>query len=525
MIRINQCKLSIHQNLDELRNVIMKKLKINDSIPFTYTIFKESIDARKGELNFIYTVDVTIEHEDAYLRNKNLDLVKTPHFEYHMPEVVDLKKKIAVIGFGPAGIFAALLLAQAGLKPEVFERGGSVDERVEHVNEFWEKGILNEQSNVQFGEGGAGTFSDGKLTARTKDLRSGKVLEEFVRYGAPKEILYEAHPHVGTDLLRGIIKNMREEILRLGGIVHFNSSVDDFIFDEKVTLKVKDKTYLFDDVILAIGHSARDTFSVLAKNNVAMESKPFAVGVRIEHPQAFINKAQYKEFASHPRLGAAEYRLAHTCQGGRGVYTFCMCPGGSVVASSSQAGLLVCNGMSLNARSEENANSAILVQVNQNDFGHELFDGLNFQIELERKAFELGGGNYQAPVQCVKDFILGIPSTQLGKVKPTYSCGVTPSNLHSLFPTFISESLTEGLKGFNHKIPGFLMDDAVLTGVETRSSSPIRILRDVNSLQSIHCASLYPCGEGGGFAGGIVSAAIDGLKCAEKCIEKYRKGK
>lgn len=529
MIRINQCKLSIDQEINGLRQVIKNKLKLKENVPFTYTIFKESIDARKGEIHFIYTVDVTIENESQYLKRKDPDIVTTPQFHYIMPDLSNMNHlgKVIVVGFGPAGLFAALLLAQAGVKPIVYERGECVDERVVSVQKFWDERILNANSNVQFGEGGAGTFSDGKLTARTKDLRSGKVLEEFVRFGAPKEILYEAHPHIGTDLLRGIIKRMREEIISLGGEVHFNSCVNEFIFedDQIKAIKVHGERVECDELVLAIGHSARDTFQALEKSQIAMEAKPFAVGVRIEHPQAFINQAQYKEWANHPRLQAAEYRLTHTCKSGRGVYSFCMCPGGCVVASASSEGLLVTNGMSYNARDLENANSALLVQVSPRDFGSQLFDGMNFQMELERKAFELGGSNYQAPIQLVRDFMNRVPSTTLGKVKPTYDCGVTPSNLHDLFPAFISEALMEGLMGFDQKMKGFKMDEAIMTGVETRSSSPIRILRSSDTLESMNKKNVFPCGEGGGYAGGIVSAAIDGLRCAEKIIENYQRSK
>lgn len=526
MIRINQCKLRIDQDISELSILIKNKLRIKD-IPFTYTIFKESVDARKGEIHFIYTVDVTIENETIYLKRKDPDIVLTPQFHYEMPNLKGLNQsgRVVIVGFGPAGLFAALLLAQVGLRPIVYERGEGVDERVLSVQKFWEERILNENSNVQFGEGGAGTFSDGKLTARTKDLRSGKVLEEFVRFGAPKEILYEAHPHIGTDLLRGIIKQMRSEIIALGGEVHFNTCISEFQVEERKLkgIQVQGEFVDCDDLILAIGHSARDTFVALEKSHIAMEAKPFAVGVRIEHPQSFINQAQYKTMVNHPRLRSAEYRLTHTCKSGRGVYSFCMCPGGSVVASASSAGMLVTNGMSTHARDLENANSALLVQVSPKDFGDQLFAGMNFQIQLEKKAFELGGSTYQAPIQLVKDFMNNVASSALGSVKPTYSCGYTLSNLHDLFPPFISEALMEGMEGFHQKIKGFKMDDAIMTGVETRSSSPIRIIRDANTLESINCEGLFPCGEGGGYAGGIVSAAIDGLRCAEKIIEKYQR--
>lgn len=526
MLRITQLKLTIDQPIEALREVIKKKLNCKHD-DFTYTIYKESIDARQRENEFIfsYTADVVIKDEERYLKRKNPDIQISPLKEYQLCKhgTKKLKERVAVIGLGPAGLFAGLLLAQAGFKPLILERGEAVDERVLSVERFWQQGILNEASNVQFGEGGAGTFSDGKLTSRSKDLRSHKVLEELVRFGAPKEILYQAHPHIGTDLLRGVVKAMREEIKRLGGEVRFNSYVEEILIENgKVhALKCNEETIRIEAVILACGHSARDTYRMLIDKKVAMEAKAFAVGVRIEHPQALINQAQYKQYANHPRLKAAEYRLTMTTSKGRGVYTFCMCPGGSVVASTSLANHVVTNGMSLHARDGENANSAMLVQVNPSELGEDLAAGIEFQEKLEQAAFVAGGSNYQAPVQLVKDFLNHQPTTQLGTVKPTYPCGVKGIDFHDLFPPFISESLAEGLIAFDRKLKGFAMDDALMSGVETRSSAPLRILRDQERCESINVQGLYPCGEGAGFAGGIVSAAIDGLRCAEKIIEKY----
>jgi uncharacterized FAD-dependent dehydrogenase len=409
-----------------------------------------------------------------------------------------------------------------GYKPLVLERGEAVDDRVKSIDAFWTKGELNPKSNVQFGEGGAGTFSDGKLTSRVKDLRGRKVLQELVKAGAPEEILYKAHPHVGTDLLRDIVKNIRKEIIALGGEVRFGAQVAKFEIENQqlrgLTLTSGEEIAV-EQAILAIGHSARDTFSELYERGVRMTAKPFAVGVRVEHPQTVINQAQYKEFAGHPRLGAAEYRLTYKASNGRGVYTFCMCPGGLVVPAASETGHLVTNGMSEHARNQENANSGLLVQVFPEDFGsdHPLA-GVAFQRDLEKKAFELGGSTYQAPAQLVGDFLKNQPSTAMASVTPSYALGVTPTDLTDLFPDYINTALKEALTGLDQKLHGFAMADAVMTGVESRSSSPLRINRDEESFQSVSTKGLYPSGEGAGFAGGIVSAAIDGLKCAEALI-------
>ncbi|MCL2560569.1 MAG: hypothetical protein FWE07_08790 [Turicibacter sp.] len=527
MIRVSQLKIDIKQSKDELKSLVAKKLKINESDIQEFRIFKESTDARRGTITFVYTVDITVPNEAKLLAKNVTNVIKTPNLSYNMPDscAQPPAKRPVVIGFGPAGMYAALLLAQCGYQPIVLERGGCVDERANTIENFWQNGVLDPESNVQFGEGGAGTFSDGKLTTRVKDLRGRKVLEELVKAGAPDDILYVSHPHVGTDLLRGIIKRIREEIIRLGGDVRFHTKVDDFIIqDNQIQGVVTSEKEIIEshDVILAIGHSARDTFEKLYERQIAMMSKPFAVGARIEHPQSVIDKAQYKEFAGHERLGAAEYRLTHQASNGRGVYTFCMCPGGFVVPSSSEPNMVVTNGMSEHARAEQNANSAVLVQVDVRDFGsdHPLA-GIALQRDLETRAFELGGSNYRAPVQRVADFLANRPTTKVGTVKPSYHVGATPANLHALFPKDICDALKEGLLAFDKKLAGFAMDDAVLTAVESRSSSPVRITRDDESLQSTTVAGLYPAGEGAGFAGGIVSSAIDGLKAAEKLIEHF----
>jgi uncharacterized FAD-dependent dehydrogenase len=529
MIRISQLKIDIQESKDKLKPLIAKKLNINVRDILNFRIFKESIDARRGTITFVYTIDVTLPNENNILSKKLPNVTKTPDLTYKMPSILTQAPatRPVVIGFGPTGMFAALLLAQCGYNPIVLERGGNVDERVHSIDQFWKNGSLDSESNVQFGEGGAGTFSDGKLTTRVKDLRGRKVLEELVNAGAPKEILYMAHPHVGTDLLRHVVKSIREEIIRLGGEVHFNTRVDDFITQNDTVLGIvtnKKETIKSRHIILAIGHSARDTFEKLYERKIDMVAKPFAIGARIEHPQRLIDKAQYKEFAGHERLGAAEYRLTHQASNGRGVYTFCMCPGGTVVPASSEPNMVVTNGMSKHARAEKNANSAVLVQINATDFesDHPLA-GIHLQRQLEQSAFTLAGSNYHAPVQCVSDFLAGRPTTAIRTVVPSYSVGVTPTNLHNLFSKDICDALKEGILAFDKRLSGFAMDDAILTAVESRSSSPVRITRDPKTLQSTSLKGLYPAGEGAGFAGGIVSSAIDGLKSAEKLIERFVK--
>lgn len=527
MLRIHQIVLSLEEDFSSFPKKIAHKLHCSTKEIISYRIFKESIDARKHDVRFSYSVDVAVKDERRFLKYKDVSIA--PDETYVVPTCgnKEIKGRVIVAGFGPAGMFAALLLAQQGYQPLVIERGGDVDTRIEKVQTFWQNGTFDETSNVQFGEGGAGTFSDGKLTTRSKDLRSRKVLEEFVHFGAPEEILYEAHPHIGTDKLRGIVKAMREEIIRLGGEVHFLSQLTDIKRknNEITDIQVNDQWYPCAALLLAIGHSARDTFSMLKDQNITMEAKAFAVGVRIEHPQTLINQVQYKEFAHHPKLKAAEYRLTYTTKKGRGVYTFCMCPGGQVVASASSVGGIVVNGMSEHARDKENANSALLVQVHPSDYGEGVLDGVKFQQTLEQKAFQMGKQNYYAPVQCVVDYLHNRPSTSIKDVSPSYLPGVTFCNLHDLFPSFMNEALMEALPALDHKLPGFAMDGAIMTGVETRSSSPIRILRDKDSLQAMDITNLYPCGEGAGYAGGIVSAAIDGLRCAEKIIETFSPGK
>ena len=407
----------------------------------------------------------------------------------------------------------------------MLERGLDVDNRTKDIDNFWVDRKFKNNSNVQFGEGGAGTFSDGKLTTRIKDIRCRKVLTEFVNFGAPDEILYSNKPHVGTDILKSVVKNIREEIKRLGGTVKFDSKVTQINMEGskiKSVIVNDEETIETNIVVLAIGHSARDTYEMLHENGIKINQKPFAIGARIEHPQILINESQYKEFYNHPRLGAADYKLIEHTSNGRTAYTFCMCPGGTVIASASEEGEVVTNGMSEHARDKENANSAFLVNVRPSDFGsdHPLA-GVEFQRKYERLAFELGGGNYNAPIQLVGDFLEDRVSTKLGKVKPSYQPGYTFVDLRKCLPDFVCETMKEALPKLDKKLNGFAMKDAVLTGVETRSSAPIRIVRDEETLESVTLEQLYPCGEGAGYAGGIVTAAVDGIKCAEKIIERY----
>lgn len=424
-----------------------------------------------------------------------------------------------VVGFGPAGIFAAYLLAKHGFCPIILERGEDIETRSKSVASFFKGGSLNEESNIQFGEGGAGTFSDGKLTARSKDVRVQMIYDTFVKFGAPSEIAYEKLPHIGSDRLKDVIKNMRREIIALGGEIHFSTKVDTLIVKEGQIkgVKANGTVYASEHIILALGNSARDSILAFKEQGLAMTAKDFAVGVRIEHSQQLIDQASYHSFAGHPSLSAASYFLSNQ----KGVYTFCMCPGGSVVAATSLKEHVVVNGMSNYARDGKNANSAVLVQVDKDLYGNDLFSGMHFLDVLERKAFQVGGYNYQAPAQRVIDFLNKQPSKSIGNIQPTYPLGVKLCALDEVLPASICTRMREALIDFDHKLKGFVNEDAILTGVETRSSSPLRILRDPSSLKSISIQGIYPCGEGAGYAGGIISSAIDGIKCAEKIINHY----
>ena len=509
MIKITNIKIKADLSDDELFEKIYKKYKINKNDVTERRIIKKSIDARnKADIFYNYSVELECKNENKI---KNVQIVKK---EEPFKIIVNRKssKRPVIIGAGPAGLFSALTLAQNGIKPIIIEQGKTVDERKKDVEEFQKTGKLNTLSNVQFGEGGAGTFSDGKLTSGIHNPLCKIVLKEFYNFGAPEQILYINKPHIGTDNLINIIQNMRNEIIKLGGEFLFNEKVTDFEFENsKVTAVICGKRIETDAVILAIGHSARSTFEKLYEKGVKMEKKNFSIGVRIEHKQSMINKSQYGEITKL-KLPPAEYKMAYHGEN-RSCYTFCMCPGGTVIASSSEPETIVTNGMSVYARNGENANSAVLVNVTPNDFkGESPLEGMYFQKDLEQKAFKLGGSNYNAPIQRFEDFENNVKSTHIGEIKPTYKPGVTLSNLNEILPDFISKTLIEGIKYFDKSIKGFAHPDAILTGVETRSSSPVQITRNENKQSNIK--GLYPCGEGAGYAGGIMSAAVDGIKCA-----------
>ena len=496
-------------------------LKIKPAEAKEVYLSKISVDARKKDrVNLVCSVAVSCENEEKILERSKL---KNVVLRKIMPTEIPVLKhepdtRPVIIGFGPAGMFAGLYLARAGACPIIFERGAKVEERTTAVENYWKGGVLNEKANVQFGEGGAGTFSDGKLTTRINDPRCDFIIKEFEKHGAPKEILSKAKPHIGTDMLREVVKNIREEIISLGGEVHFLSKVDDIgIKNGKiVSVSAEGSAFSAENVIIAAGHSARDTFAMLREKGVLMEAKPFSVGVRIEHLQEDINRAQYGEFAENPALWAAEYQLSHHV-GERCAYTFCMCPGGYVVPSADREEAIVTNGMSCFARDGKNANSALVCSVSAEDFGGDPFKAMDFQHEIERKAFEMG--REKAPAQTVGAFLNGGIS-KFGKVEPTYARGVVDKNLSELFPNEITSVLKTGLVALDRKLHGFADPQAVLTGPETRTSSPVRIVRNSETLEAVGIEGLYPCAEGAGYAGGIMSAAADGIRCAEKVLEK-----
>ncbi|SMC29323.1 hypothetical protein SAMN02745857_03762 [Andreprevotia lacus DSM 23236] len=530
MLRITELRLPLDHTPEELTAATLQRLSIPASRLLSTLVFKRSYDARKGKpMMFIYTLDLEVKDEAALLRkfadDRNIGV--TPDTGYHFvgQAPAQLAHRPVIVGFGPCGLFAALVLAQMGFKPIVLERGKEVRERTKDTWGLWRKNVLNPESNVQFGEGGAGTFSDGKLYSQIKDPRhlGRKVLTEFVKAGAPEEIMYVSKPHIGTFRLVSMIERMRAEIEALGGEIRFSQRVTDLLLEDTADgkkqvrgVRLADGGELRSDhVVLALGHSARDTFEMLHERGVFVEAKPFSVGFRIEHPQSLIDQARLGKYAGHPLLGAADYKLVHHAANGRSVYSFCMCPGGTVVAATSEPNRVVTNGMSQYSRNERNANAGIVVGITPADYPGGPLAGIALQRELESRAFELGGGNYEAPAQLVGDFIAGRASTQLGAVEPSYKPGVKMGSLDPSLPDYAIAAIREALPAFDKQIRGFAMHDAVLTGVETRTSSPLRITRDDTTLQSLNVVGLYPAGEGAGYAGGILSAGVDGIKVAE----------
>ena len=540
MLRLTQLKLPLDYNDASLRASIIDRLGIAPDELLGVTIFRRGYDARKrSNIFFIFTLDVELQDEDAVLQRlkatgKSADVGLTPDTSYkfvtHAP--ANLTARPIIIGTGPCGLLAGLVLAQMGFKPIILERGKAVRERTKDTWGLWREGVLNPESNVQFGEGGAGTFSDGKLYSQIKDphFHGRKVLEEFVKSGAPAEILYVSKPHIGTFRLVKMVEAMRAEITGLGGEIRFNSRVDRINIENGQVRGVElssGEQIAAEHVVLAIGHSARDTFQMLHEQGVYIEPKPFSIGFRIEHPQTLIDRARFGTFAGNEKLGAADYKLVHHCANGRSAYSFCMCPGGQVVAAASEEGRVVTNGMSQYSRAERNANAALVVNVNPEDFPGDYktnpLAGIDFQRHWESMAYQAGGSTYKAPAQRVGDFLAGRPSTQLGEVDPSYQPGVFMTDLSSCVPPYVITALREAIPAFDKQIKGFAMADAILTAVETRTSSPIRITRNAEC-QSLNTRGLYPAGEGAGYAGGILSAAVDGIKVAEQVALSMIKG-
>ena len=538
MLRITELRLPLDHAEGALRPAIVERLSVADGELTNYTVFKRSFDARKkSAVQLIYTIDCELRDEAAVFAR----LAGQPHirpapdthyrFIAHAPVDWPADRRPLVVGFGPCGIFAALILAQMGLRPIVLERGKPVRERTRDTWGLWRQGVLDPESNVQFGEGGAGTFSDGKLWSQISDPRhlTRKVLAEFVKAGAPEEILFVAKPHIGTFRLVGVVEKMRAQIEALGGEIRFGQRLVDVLIEagciRGVTL-ASGAQIATDHVVLALGHSARDTFAMLHARGVSMQAKPFSIGLRVEHPQSIIDQARFGPSAGHPKLGAADYKLVHHAKNGRSVYSFCMCPGGTVVAATSEVGRVVTNGMSQYSRNERNANAGLVVGITPQDYRQDgrhdgevnPLDGIAFQRVWESRAFELGGGTYAAPGQLVGDFIKGQRSSAFAGVLPSYKPGVQPTDLgasgHAALPDYAIAAIREALPAFERQIKGYAMNDAVLTGVETRTSSPLRITRG-RDFQSLNVQGLYPAGEGAGYAGGIMSAGVDGIEVAE----------
>ena len=528
MLRLTELKLPLDHAADALRPAICQRLGIADGDLIEFSLFRRGYDARKkSAISLIYTVDCTLRDEAAVFKrlagDRNVSATPDMAYKYVAQAPAGLTERPIVIGMGPCGFMAALVLAQMGFRPIVLERGKIVRERTKDTWGLWRKNTLNPESNVQFGEGGAGTFSDGKLYSQIKDpnFYGRKVLEEFVKAGAPEEIIYVSKPHVGTFRLVKMVENIRQNIVELGGEIRFEAKVDQLLREDGQVVGVElanGERLMSRHVVLAVGHSARDTFQMLHDCGVYIEAKPFAIGFRVEHPQKLIDHARFGPNAGNEILGAADYKLVHHCKNGRAAYSFCMCPGGQVVAATSEPGRVVTNGMSQYSRAERNANSALVVEIRPEDFPGDYkknpLIGMDFQRQWESAAFVAGGSNYEAPAQKIGDFLAGRPSTALGSVEPSYQPGVHMTDLAQCVPPYVIEALREAIPAFDKQIKGFAMADAVLTGVETRTSSPIRIKRD-HDFQSLNTRGLYPAGEGAGYAGGILSAGVDGIKVAE----------
>ncbi|WP_145649780.1 NAD(P)/FAD-dependent oxidoreductase [Pseudoduganella lurida] len=531
MLRLNEVKLPLDHDEAALPAAILARLGIAADALVRFTVHKRSYDARKkASIVLIYAVDVeTTDDAGILARNKrDVHLMPSPDMAYkYVAENVNAdgrQPRPVVIGMGPCGLFSALILAQMGLRPIILERGKTVRERTKDTFGFWRKRELNPESNVQFGEGGAGTFSDGKLYSQIKDPKhlGRKVLTEFVKAGAPPEIMYVSKPHIGTFRLVKMVEAMREEIVALGGEIRFEQRVTDFEIEEKDGVRqlrglllATGERIATNHVVLAVGHSARDTFQTLYERGVFVEAKPFSIGFRVEHPQSMIDTCRFGPNAGHPILGAADYKLVHHAKNGRAVYSFCMCPGGTVVAAASEPGRVVTNGMSQYSRAERNANSAIVVSISPDDYPGGPLAGIEFQRRLEEAAYALGGSDYSAPGQLMGDFVAGKASTEFGEVVPSYKPGVHLTDLAQILPEYAVEALREAFPAFDKQVRGYFRHDAVLTGLETRTSSPIRIKRRDDDLQSLNTRGLFPAGEGAGYAGGILSAGVDGIKVAE----------
>ena len=528
MIRLTELRLPLHHPEDALRSAVLARLGITDAALKAIRVFRRGYDARKPQaIMLVYTLDVEVADEAAVLACHAGDqrISPAPDTEYRF--VARAPSGICrpvVVGTGPCGFMAALLLAQMGFRPLVLERGKVVRERTKDTWGLWRRGVLNPESNVQYGEGGAGTFSDGKLYSQIRDPRhyGRKVLAEFVKAGAPEEILYVSKPHIGTFRLVSMVEHIRAEIETLGGEYRFGARVDDLLVETAADgarrlrgLVLSDGEVIkADHAILALGHSARDSFAMMLARGIAMQAKPFSIGVRIEHPQGMIDRARFGPNAGNSLLGAADYKLVHHAKNGRAVYSFCMCPGGTVVAATSEAGRVVTNGMSQYSRAERNANAGMVVGISPDDYPGDVLAGIDYQRHWESAAFVAGGGDYRAPAQLVGDFLAGRPSTALGDVLPSYKPGVTPTDLALCLPDFAVEAMREALIAFDQQLPGFARPDALMTGVETRTSSPIRIPRGLD-FQSVNTVGLFPAGEGAGYAGGILSAGVDGIRVAE----------